>query len=293
MKSKYFLGLMLLTMGVRSAFALPCSGLCFENIKTFIENTNTYIVATAGMLFLAVAVVGFFLGIVRFIWAQQQGEQKGIDNGKALMKWGILALFCAFSIYGIIQFAQSTLFGTSTGFDITPPRIIIAPSGGANGSGAGADSSGKPEIYGGSGAGARSSGKSETYNGSGAGSGSSGSSETGGKLSGACTVGIYQGSWQNGSCVTDYSTPVSTNPATICDGRPDGSDCGNGKVCKTNFDTSSGTYYTCVDVEIPNNEIPVTEKSYSDCSGGTSDLGLECMINAYSTGTCQNDGTCQ
>lgn len=98
---------------------------CLGGIRDFINNTNTMIVASVGMLFLAVSVVMFFLGVVRFIWAQQQGDQKGVDNGKELLKWGLIALFCIFSVYGIISFGQSIIFGSSDQSNIKIPRLII------------------------------------------------------------------------------------------------------------------------------------------------------------------------
>jgi len=126
---KKILTVLITTTAVASVYAANCPdkfSVCLSGIGAFINDANKYVVAAAGMLFLAVSVIGFFLGVVRFIWAQQQGDQKGIDNGKKLLLWGIIALTCAFSVYGIIRFLQATIFGSSTDMNtITVPRLII------------------------------------------------------------------------------------------------------------------------------------------------------------------------
>ena len=105
---------------------LPSSKeICLSKVGIFINNLNEMVVVTLGTLFLATAIVGFFFGVVRFIWAQQQGDEKGVNNGKETLKWGLIALFCAFSVYGIIQFAQSTLFPGADLINVKLPKLII------------------------------------------------------------------------------------------------------------------------------------------------------------------------
>ena len=83
-------------------------------------------VAAVGTLLLAVSVVGFFLGVVRFIWAQQNGNEKGVTSGKQTLLWGLIALFCAFSVYGIITFGQNIFFTNSeNATNIRVPKFII------------------------------------------------------------------------------------------------------------------------------------------------------------------------
>lgn len=100
--------------------------LCLSCAGGFIKNINSEIVTALGTLFLAVSVVGFFLGVVRFIWAQQTGEEKGIKAGKETLKWGLIALFCAFSVYGIIRFGQNVLFTNADDVtNIKLPKFIL------------------------------------------------------------------------------------------------------------------------------------------------------------------------
>lgn len=55
------------------------------------------------------ALLAFVWGIAKFINAQSKGDQKGIDNGKELMKWGVIALFVLVSVWGIVAFIQREL----------------------------------------------------------------------------------------------------------------------------------------------------------------------------------------
>lgn len=90
------------------------------NLKGLITSVNEGIVGSLGTLFLAASVVAFFFGVARFILAQQSGVEKDIANGKQLMLWGVIALFVAFSIYGIIKFGQNQLNITNTSTIVLP-----------------------------------------------------------------------------------------------------------------------------------------------------------------------------
>lgn len=137
MLTKIFIATSLFISGFALSFAQGSSNpdrfLCLTCAKSFIDGVNGYIVAAVGTLLLAVSVVGFFLGVVRFIWAQQNGNKEGVASGKATLFWGLIALFCAFSVYGIISFGQSIFFtNPDDATKIKIPRFIIdkAPTAG-------------------------------------------------------------------------------------------------------------------------------------------------------------------
>jgi hypothetical protein len=56
----------------------------------------------------ALCLLYFFWGVVKYI-RTGAGSDKGAEEGKRIMIWGIVGLFVAVSIWGIITFIQSEL----------------------------------------------------------------------------------------------------------------------------------------------------------------------------------------
>jgi hypothetical protein len=81
-----------------------------SGIGTFIDRVGglvqdaTYVVA-------AIALLAFFWGLAQFIFKTGSGDKTAIDNGKNLMKWGIIGLFVMVSIWGIIYFIGDQILG--------------------------------------------------------------------------------------------------------------------------------------------------------------------------------------
>ena len=74
-------------------------------------------------LVMALAVLAFFWGLVKFLWGgvgDAAGKEK--QNGRSLMIYGIIALFVMVAVWGIIQFIARNL-GIGTGGSITPPTV--------------------------------------------------------------------------------------------------------------------------------------------------------------------------
>lgn len=74
-------------------------------ISQVISLVNLLIPLLAG-----IALVTFFLGIIRYIWAA--GDSHAKANGREIIIWGLVALFVIFSIWGIINLACDSLLGT-------------------------------------------------------------------------------------------------------------------------------------------------------------------------------------
>jgi len=55
----------------------------------------------------AVALLAFFWGLAKFIF--KSGDEKAVEEGKRIMKWGLVALFVMVSVWGIIGFFQKEL----------------------------------------------------------------------------------------------------------------------------------------------------------------------------------------
>lgn len=101
----------------------------FASVGTLVNNFTTNVVTAVGYLMLTLAVVVFFWGIVEFIWAAREGKVEEKTKGRAMMTWGLVALFVMFSVWGIISFAQGILgseFKTTT---ITVPKLKFDGSG--------------------------------------------------------------------------------------------------------------------------------------------------------------------
>lgn len=71
----------------------------------------------------AVAFLVFIWGLARFI--ARAGDEKGREEGKKVMVWGIIALFVIVAIWGIIRFIGQELLGSyyQEGRGIPPPFI--------------------------------------------------------------------------------------------------------------------------------------------------------------------------
>lgn len=98
-----------------------------------ITDVNKTVVSAFATLFMALAMVAFFYGMVEFILASRDGESKGMQNGKQFMLWSVIGLFVMFSIYGLIKFGQGIL-GIQNSTSIVIPSFQIG-GGGNNTSG--------------------------------------------------------------------------------------------------------------------------------------------------------------
>jgi hypothetical protein len=54
---------------------------------------------------------------VKYIWGAGQGR----DEGKAIMVWGVVAIFVMVSIWGLVNILKKTIFGENT--DFTAPDV--------------------------------------------------------------------------------------------------------------------------------------------------------------------------
>lgn len=64
-------------------------------------------------LLVAIAVLVFFWGIVKFI--SHAGDEKTHEEGKQFMIWGMIALFVMVALWSIVGYFQETLGLTSWG----------------------------------------------------------------------------------------------------------------------------------------------------------------------------------
>ena len=94
------------------------SGTNLGPIKQLVASIGT-VVNLLIPIAIAVALVVFFWGLIKYIW----GSGKGHDQGKRVMIAGLVSLFVMVSVWGIIRLAQGALLsGNQTG-SIQIPRF--------------------------------------------------------------------------------------------------------------------------------------------------------------------------
>ena len=186
-----------------------------SSFGTLIDLLTNTVVKSMATLLLSLALLAFFYGLVEYIWAKRQGNGDKVKAGNEFMTWGLVALFVMFSVYGIIKFAQSTLFGSTNMTEITIPNINFKA-----GSGSPLNPAGAPTSPGG-------------LNPSGS------PSTTGGATGQATAQEAYNLCMANGNtstqCQAAYSayggTDVAATQATDCDSLKTSTTCASGPGC--------------------------------------------------------------
>jgi hypothetical protein len=126
MKKIPFLNVLLITLLVSPSLvfaqtAAQSLGSGIGTIAALITGVTQYIGKAVATLLLTAGMIVFFYGIVEYVLGVRGGDPKKIETGNSFMKWGLLALFVMFSVYGIINFGQSIIFGKS--IDTTTIKI--------------------------------------------------------------------------------------------------------------------------------------------------------------------------
>lgn len=92
------------------AFAIPAIALAQsggapgQNLTSLIRFTGDILNMLIPIL-IALALVAFFWGLVRYVWSGGESH----DSGRNVMIAGLVALFVMVSVWGIIRVAQNTL----------------------------------------------------------------------------------------------------------------------------------------------------------------------------------------
>jgi len=96
------------------AFAQQLTG-----VETFVSSVGR-IVALSLPIVVAIALLAFFWGLVKFIFAQ--GNEEAKSEGKKIMIWGLVALFVMVAVWGLVGFIGTAL-GITTGGTINVPTV--------------------------------------------------------------------------------------------------------------------------------------------------------------------------
>ena len=108
-----------LILGLFAALPLLASAQTLGNIETFIESVGR-LVGILLPIVVAIALLVFFWGLVKFIFAQGNEEAKA--DAKKIMLWGLIALFVMVSVWGLVEFIGNAL-GVGQGDTIIVPTV--------------------------------------------------------------------------------------------------------------------------------------------------------------------------
>lgn len=115
---KTFLKFLFLFTALTPAFAYAQQA-GFQTLTGIVNQIGTIVKLLIPIVF-GLAVLGFFWGVVKYIFAQGSEDSKA--DGKKIMLWALVALFVMVSAFGIIRLAQRTL-GVGENDTIRVPTI--------------------------------------------------------------------------------------------------------------------------------------------------------------------------
>ncbi|MBI2673723.1 MAG: hypothetical protein HYX23_00360 [Candidatus Zambryskibacteria bacterium] len=90
-----------------------------SNIQTLVQSIGR-LVNLALPIVVGIALLAFFWGLVKFIFAQ--GDETAKADAKKIMLWGLIALFVMISVWGLVRFIGTAL-GVNQGDTIIVPTV--------------------------------------------------------------------------------------------------------------------------------------------------------------------------
>ncbi|MDP2642170.1 MAG: hypothetical protein Q8P21_02680 [bacterium] len=91
-------------------------------LENFVRNVGR-LVNVALPVIIGLGVLGFFWGLVKFIFAQ--GNEEAKVDGKRIMLWGIVTLFVMVSVWGLVRFVGNALGVGQGGQNVTIPTVPL------------------------------------------------------------------------------------------------------------------------------------------------------------------------
>jgi hypothetical protein len=115
MKKLFYFGGSFIALALPAIASAQVAG---NNLQSLIRFTGD-ILNMLIPIFIALALLAFFWGLVRYVWGNGTG---GKESARGIMVAGILALFVMVSVWGIIRLAQNTL-GINSGGALPAPSV--------------------------------------------------------------------------------------------------------------------------------------------------------------------------
>lgn len=95
-------------------------GVALAQNLTGLINTFSNILAMLVPIFITLAVLFFFYGIIKYL----AGGAEDKEQAKNIMIWGVVALFVMVSVFGLIRLIGNTL-GVGQGGGISVPQVPV------------------------------------------------------------------------------------------------------------------------------------------------------------------------
>ena len=95
----------LVKFGALATALAPFAVFAQEDIIVTIQD----ILGSVVSILMTVAVIYFIWGLIKYIQAAAKGDKEEAAHGKAIMIWGIVALFVMASIWGLVSALGSTV----------------------------------------------------------------------------------------------------------------------------------------------------------------------------------------
>lgn len=91
------------------------------NVETLLRSIGR-LVNLALPIVVGIALLAFFWGLMKWIFAKSGGDEKATAEGKQIMIYGIIALFVMVSVWGLVRFI-GTAFGIDQDSSIEVPSV--------------------------------------------------------------------------------------------------------------------------------------------------------------------------
>ncbi len=91
------------------------------NLNTLLDSVGS-LIRTALPIVVALALLAFFWGLVKYIFAQ--GNEDAKADGKKIMIWGLVALFVMVSVWGLVLFIGEAV-GVDQGGYVDVPTVPL------------------------------------------------------------------------------------------------------------------------------------------------------------------------
>lgn len=106
-------------LGIGSFFLILPQLAFADGVTDLIDSAFRIVTNTLIPLAFALCLFYFFWGVAKYI-RTGAGSERAAEEGKQVMIWGLVGIFVAFSIWGIISFIQSE-------FNLTPIQNVSKP----------------------------------------------------------------------------------------------------------------------------------------------------------------------
>jgi hypothetical protein len=122
--------LSLASMLSASVYTASAAGL-LESVSKLVDGIGSILSVSVSAVLFSLATLTFFAVVINFIWKRRSGDGKGLEQAKDMLGWTIIGLFVMFSIWGLVAFLQSNLFGGPAATSVAKPQTTWTGAGAA------------------------------------------------------------------------------------------------------------------------------------------------------------------